>query len=90
MSGFDYTFQPDGTYTTKMGGSVSSKTAKSTVTASTSGAGAGRYSIDGNKLILTPTGGSARTHFLFYVPTSTGDKTPDMIIIDGVVATKSR
>lgn len=85
---FNYDFKPDGSYTSASAGSVSSKSARSTASAGSASSGQGRYSISGTTLTLTPAGGAPVTHRIYYVPTKAGDKTPDMIIIDGVVATK--
>jgi hypothetical protein len=85
---FDYEFRADGTYSSTSAGSVSSKSARSTASAGRSASSQGRYSINGSTLTLTPTGAAVLTHKIYYVPTKAGDKKPDMIIIDGVVAVK--
>lgn len=90
MVGFDYTFKADGTYTTLTAGNVTSKSARSTATAGSSSSGGGKYSVSGSTLSLTPAAGAARTHRIYFVPTSAGEKKPDMLIIDGVVATRMK
>ncbi len=85
---FDYEFRADGTYSSNSAGSVSSNSARSTASAGRSSSTQGRYSINGTTLTLTPSGASVITHKLYYVPTKAGDKKPDMILIDGVVAVR--
>lgn len=89
MVGFDYTFKADGTYTTLSAGSVTSKSARSTASAGSSSSGGGKYSVSGSTLTLTPASGPAKTHRIYFVPSGTSEKKPDMLIIDGVVATRS-
>lgn len=90
MVGFNYTFKADGSYTTLTAGSVSSNSARSTATAASSSAGGGKYSVSGSTLTLTPAAGAAKTHRIYFVPTSAGENKPDMLIIDGIVATRSK
>lgn len=85
---FDYEFRADGTYSSSSAGSVVGKSSRSTATAGRASSTQGRYSISGNTLTLTPSGAAVVTHRLYYVPTKAGDKKPDMILIDGVVAVK--
>ena len=87
---FNYTFNADGSYGTQTAGSVSSNTARSSVSAGSNAAGGGKYSVSGTTLTLTPASGAAKTHRIYYVPTKAGDKKPDMLVIDGVVATRMR
>lgn len=88
MVGFNYTFSADGSYTTLTAGSVTSKSARSTASAGASSSGSGKYNVSGSTLTLAPTAGAAKTHRIYFVPTGAGDKKPDMLVIDGVVATR--
>lgn len=87
---FNYTFKADGSYATQTAGSVGSQSSRSTVSAGSSSAGGGKYSVSGSTLTLTPAAGAAKSHRIYYVPTKAGEKSPDMLVIDGVVATRMR
>ena len=88
--GFNYVFKSDGTYASASAGSVSSSSKKSVATASNSSGEGGTYSLSGNQLTLLPAGGKARNHFVHYVPTKAGPRSPDMLIVDSVVITRSK
>ncbi|MDX2220697.1 MAG: hypothetical protein SF172_16885 [Burkholderiales bacterium] len=90
MVGFNYIFKADGTYTTLTAGNVTSKSARSTASAGTSSSAGGKYSVSGSTLTLTPASGAAKTHRIYFVPSGTNEKKPDMLIIDGIVATRSQ
>lgn len=74
MSSTTITFRRDGTYQRESIGSVSSKSASSTVSASSTGTEHGRYRVEGTALHLMPEGGKERVLSTF--PYDDGSKGP--------------
>lgn len=82
-----YSFDGKGGYKTNSAGVVVTSTSASSVTAGNSSDDAGTYTVSGSRIQFKGSAGS-REISLYYIPTSSGAVSPDMLLLGGVVLTK--
>lgn len=81
-----YTFSGD-RYQTDAAGVVVTSTSASDVTAGSSSGDAGSYQVSGTRITFSGSAGTRQTS-LYYIPTSSGASSPEMILLGGAVLTK--